>query len=52
MVDWGFAIRTGIIGMLLVFVILIILAVIIWLVGLIFRNRTTKQPDLKKDNKV
>ena len=37
-VDWGFAGQIGGIGFGLVFVVLIILAVAIWLVGLVLRR--------------
>ena len=37
-VDWGFAGQIGGIGFSLVFVVLIILAVAIWLVGIVVRK--------------
>lgn len=37
-VDWGFAGQIGGIGFALVFVVLIILAVAVWVVGLVLRR--------------
>jgi Na+-transporting methylmalonyl-CoA/oxaloacetate decarboxylase gamma subunit len=38
MVDWAFAGKIGGIGFGMVFVVLLILAIILWLVGLVFRK--------------
>ena len=51
-VDWGFAGQIGGIGFGLVFVVLIILAVAIWLVGLIIsRTNAEDGTDDSKDSK-
>jgi Na+-transporting methylmalonyl-CoA/oxaloacetate decarboxylase gamma subunit len=38
LVDWGFAGQVGGVGFSLVFVVLIILAIAMWLVGLVLRK--------------
>ncbi|MFC2008313.1 OadG family protein [Chloroflexota bacterium] len=48
-VDWGFAAQIGGIGFSLVFLVLIILAVAIWLVGIVLRK--VSPPDSKASDK-
>lgn len=38
MIDWAFALKIGGVGFGMVFVVLIILASILWLVGLVFKK--------------
>ena len=47
-VDWGFAAQTGGFSFGLVFLVLIILAVVIWLIGLVI-NRFTADDDKTGD---
>ena len=42
MIDWALALKIGGIGFGMVFFVLIILAVIIWLVGLVFKKIETR----------
>jgi len=44
-VDWGFAAQVGGIGFGTVFILLIILAIAIWLGGLVFGKNNTKGSD-------
>ena len=43
MIDWAFAWKIGGIGFGMVFFVLIILAIILWLVGMIFKKMGTKE---------
>jgi len=47
-VDWGFAGQVGGVGFGMVFVLLVILAIVIWLTGIVV-NKTTSGKD-KTDN--
>jgi len=38
MIDWAFAAKIGGIGFSMVFVVLLILAIVLWLVGLVFKK--------------
>ena len=52
-VDWGFAGQIGGIGFSIVFAILILLAVVIWLVGLVLSKTGTSKSepgDKEKEN--
>ena len=49
-VDWTFAGQVGGVGFGMVFLLLIILAIVIWLVGMIF-NRTSEPKDKPGDEK-
>ncbi len=42
MIDWALALKVGGIGFGMVFFVLVILAVILWLVGLIFKKIEAK----------
>ena len=42
-VDWGFAGQVGGIGFVTVFLLLIILAVVIWLTGLVIKKISTQK---------
>jgi Na+-transporting methylmalonyl-CoA/oxaloacetate decarboxylase gamma subunit len=44
-IDWGFAGQIGGIGFGMVFAVLLILAIILWLVGLVFRKIDTGKED-------
>ena len=44
-IDWGFAGQIGGIGFGMVFAVLVILAVILWLVGLVMRKIDTGEED-------
>ena len=50
MIDWAFAGKIGGVGFGMVFVVLIILAVVLWLVGLIFKKIGTGE-EKTGDNK-
>ncbi len=50
-VDWGFAAQIGGVGFTLVFVVLIVLAVAIWLVGMIINKISTRKKDEESDEK-
>ena len=46
--DWGFAGQVGVVGFVMVFALLVILAVVIWLTGLVVRKSSTDKD--KTDN--
>lgn len=50
-IDWGFAGRIGGVGFGMVFVVLIILAIAIWLVGLVVRRITNSETKTKDADK-
>jgi len=50
-VDWGFAGQIGGFGFSLVFLVLIILAVAIWLVGLVLRKIGTSEAETSDKKK-
>ena len=50
-VDWGFAGQIGGIGFGLVFAVLIILALAIWLTGLILRSVGAAKPEAGEEKK-
>ncbi len=50
-VDWGFAGQIGGFGFALVFVVLIVLALAIWLVGMIINKIATRKKDEESDEK-
>ena len=47
-IDWGFAGQVGIVGFGMVFALLVILAVVIWLTGLVVKRSSTGKD--KTDN--
>jgi Na+-transporting methylmalonyl-CoA/oxaloacetate decarboxylase gamma subunit len=47
-VDWGFAVQVGGMGFGMVFVLLIILAVVIWLTGLVVNSGKDKADNTQK----
>lgn len=44
-VDWGFAGQVGGVGFGMVFVLLIILAVVVWLIGLVITRTSTSKAE-------
>ena len=38
MIDWGFAVKVGVVGFGLVFLVLVILAIAMWLTGLLTKR--------------
>ena len=50
-VDWGFAGQIGGIGFGLVFVVLVVLAVAIWLVGLVINKTSTGKDKASEEKK-
>ena len=51
MIDWAFAGKIGGIGFGMVFVVLLILAVVLWLVGLVFKKIEAGKKDAGDDKK-
>ena len=51
MIDWAFALKIGGVGFGMVFVVLMILAIILWLVGLIFKKIESGKQDTGDDKK-
>ena len=51
MIDWAFAGKIGGIGFGMVFVVLLILAVVLWLVGLVFKKIEAGKKDAGGDKK-
>jgi len=47
-IDWGFAGQVGVVGFGMVFALLVILAVVIWLTGLVVKKSSTGKD--KTDN--
>lgn len=50
-VDWGFAGQIGGVGFALVFVVLIVLAIAVWLVGMVINKISTRKKDEAGDEK-
>ena len=50
-IPWGQAIQVGGVGFGTVFVLLIILAVVIWLTGLVFKKIGTGKSETKEEKK-
>lgn len=50
MVDWGLAVETGATGFGLVFAVLLILAVVVWIVGLLVKKLAPAKPE-RRDGK-
>ena len=50
-IDWGFAGQIGGIGFALVFIVLIVLAVAIWLVGMVINKIDTRKKEEATDEK-
>lgn len=51
MIDWAFAGKIGGIGFGMVFFVLLILAIVLWLVGLVFRKIEAGKEDTGDDKK-
>jgi Na+-transporting methylmalonyl-CoA/oxaloacetate decarboxylase gamma subunit len=51
MIDWAFAGKIGGIGFGMVFAVLVILAIILWLVGLVFKKIESGNEDTGDDKK-
>jgi len=47
-IDWGFAGQVGVVGFVMVFFLLVILAIVIWLTGLVVKKSSTVKD--KTDN--
>ncbi len=50
-IDWGFAGQVGVVGFVMVFALLVILAAVIWLTGLAVKKSGTDKDKIDKTQK-